>query len=83
MLLDYQFPRGWIKINDNQTATWNNVNNNQNVVWGPIITQAFQIVQWENNSLQPVTWTNIYGYTNLWTGAYIPQPNWQQVNNYQ
>jgi hypothetical protein len=29
-LTDYQFCRGWVKINNNQTVTWVPVNNTQN-----------------------------------------------------
>ena len=31
--LDSQIPRGWIKINDNQTANWANISNTSGVVW--------------------------------------------------
>jgi len=32
-ITDFQFGRGWFKINDNQTVTWVDVNNNQTQSW--------------------------------------------------
>ena len=32
-LSDFQYARGWFKINDNQTVTWVDVNNNQTQSW--------------------------------------------------
>jgi hypothetical protein len=35
-LSDFQYARGWFKINDNQTVTWAAVNNNQTQSWTPV-----------------------------------------------
>ena len=32
-MLESQFPRGWFKINDDQTVTWNAIGNNQSITW--------------------------------------------------
>jgi len=32
-LSDFQYARGWFKINDNQTVTWTTINNNQTQSW--------------------------------------------------
>ena len=82
-LLDEAIQRGWIKINDNQTVTWNNVNNNQNSVWNPIPAQSASELQWENDSLESVAWSNSNGSFVYWSSVYGPPLIWQQINNYQ
>mgnify|MGYP003703566207 CR=1 FL=1 len=32
-MLDKQFPRGWLKINDSDTITWAKVNDSQTTIW--------------------------------------------------
>ena len=82
-LVDYQSPHGWIKINDNQTVTWNYINNNQNSVWNPIPAQSASALQWVNNSLELVAWSNSNGSFVYWSSLYGPPLIWQQINNYQ
>lgn len=47
ILTDYQFARGWFKINNNQTVTWGNINNNQSITWTNV------------NDTQNPNWVNI------------------------
>jgi hypothetical protein len=35
-LSDFQYARGWFKINDNQTVTWGSINNTQAPTWSSI-----------------------------------------------
>ena len=68
-MLDIQFPRGWITIddseianwaaiNDSQTASWTNVNDAQTVTWAAI--NDAQTAGWANiNDAQTPNWTDI------------------------
>ena len=71
-LLDYQYARGWFKINDNQSVTW-----------VPINTNGDSIVQWTNNALQNDIWSNDLGYILFWSSTGGHSPTWQLVNNTQ
>jgi hypothetical protein len=82
-LLDYQYARGWFKINDNQTATWGPINDNQTVTWIPINTNGDNIVQWSNNALQNAIWSNDLGYILFWSSTGGHSPTWQLVNDTQ
>jgi hypothetical protein len=82
VITDYQFGRGWFKINDNQTVTWVDVNDNQTNVWQPVINGAsILITQWVNNSGSIVYWLNNTIDTVSWSGT--PPQIWYQINNSQ
>ena len=73
VLLDIPFPRGWFKINDDQTVSWGAVNNTNSAVWAAV--NNGQTVTWNNvNNANSTTWTNIGDDQN---------PVWTSVDNTQ
>ena len=72
-MLDSLIARGWIKINDNQTANWANVSNAGGGSWTKI------------NDNQTVTW-NVINNTNsnTWTAINNAEnPGWTPINDFQ
>jgi hypothetical protein len=73
VLLDIPFPRGWFKINDDQTVSWGAVNNTNSASW--VAVNNGQTVTWNNvNNANSTTWTNIGDDQN---------PVWTNIDNTQ
>jgi hypothetical protein len=73
VLLDEYFPRGWFKIDDDQTASWGAVSNENTAVWVAINSSQTAIWNAVNNA-NSTTWVNIDDNQN---------PNWVVINDTQ